>query len=404
MRKAKIVCTIGPATDSAALLERLIEAGMDAARLNFSHGSHDSHGRAIKAIRDAADRQHAAVAIILDLQGPRIRVGPLPGGGIEVENDQQLRLQVGPLPGEIPDTVTIPVTYANLTRDVKAGARILIDDGSIELVAKDVAEGWVECTVVTGGRIGSNKGINLPGTSISAHTLTDKDREDIRFGIAQGVDYLALSFVRGPEDVAQAKQLVAEFGGDVPLIAKIERPEAVSALDGLLEEADGIMIARGDLGVEMGPEAVPILQKKNHPGSESPPPSGDYRDPDARVHDPEPAPHQGGGLGCRQRGVRWHGRRDALRGNRRRKVSRGGRAGHGSDYPSRGGRNRAGRASASGASPHARGLPGGHLRRRLGGRGGDPGQFDHHLYRVRRDRYVARQATARGPHHRLYAV
>ncbi len=262
MRKAKIVCTIGPATDSAALLERLIEAGMDAARLNFSHGSHDSHGRAIKAIRDAADRQHAAVAIILDLQGPRIRVGPLPGGGIEVETDQQLRLQVGPLPGEIPDTVTIPVTYANLTRDVKAGARILIDDGSIELVAKDVAEGWVECTVVTGGRIGSNKGINLPGTSISAHTLTDKDREDIRFGIAQGVDYLALSFVRGPEDVAQAKQLVAEFGGDVPLIAKIERPEAVSALDGLLEEADGIMIARGDLGVEMGPEAVPILQKK----------------------------------------------------------------------------------------------------------------------------------------------
>ncbi len=262
MRKAKIICTIGPASDSAPLLERLIEAGMDAARLNASHGSHESHGRAIKAIRDAASRRRAAVAIILDLQGPRIRVGALPGGGIDVEHDQPLCLQAGPPSGRSSTIVGIPVTYPNLARDVRPGARILIDDGAIELVAKEVSEGSVHCSVVTGGRIDANKGINLPGTSISTHTLTDKDREDIRFGIAQGVDYLALSFVRGPEDVARAKQLVAQFGGDVPVIAKIERPEAVSALEGLLEEADGIMIARGDLGVEMGPEAVPILQKR----------------------------------------------------------------------------------------------------------------------------------------------
>ncbi len=262
MRKAKIVCTIGPASDSAPLLERLIEAGMDAARINLSHGSHESHSRAIAAIREAAHRRRAAVAIILDLQGPRIRVGELPGDGIDVENDQPLCLEAGPLSGTSSSVVGIPVTYPNLARDVKPGARILIDDGAIELVVKEVSGGSVLCTVVTGGHISSHKGINLPGASISAQALTGKDREDIKFGIAQGVDYLALSFVRGPEDVVEAKQLVAQLGGDVPVIAKIERHEAISRLEGLVKEADGIMIARGDLGVEMGPEAVPILQKK----------------------------------------------------------------------------------------------------------------------------------------------
>ncbi len=262
MRKAKIVCTIGPASDSAPLLERLIEAGMDAARINLSHGSHESHSRAIAAIREAAHRRRAAVAIILDLQGPRIRVGELPGDGIDVENDQPLCLEAGPLSGASSSVVGIPVTYPNLARDVKPGARILIDDGAIELLVKEVSGGSVLCTVVTGGHISSHKGINLPGASISAQALTGKDREDIKFGIAQGVDYLALSFVRGPEDVVEAKQLVAQLGGDVPVIAKIERHEAISRLEGLVKEADGIMIARGDLGVEMGPEAVPILQKK----------------------------------------------------------------------------------------------------------------------------------------------
>ncbi|MBI4401072.1 MAG: pyruvate kinase [Nitrospirae bacterium] len=274
MRKAKIVCTIGPVSDSPALLEKLIESGMDAARLNFSHGSHESHGRAVKAIREAAGRRRAAVAIIQDLQGPRIRVGTIPDEGIDLVPHQRVRLvtmllrsggQIGAQSLGLSNTANIPeipVTYPYLVRDVQPGARILIDDGLIELTADRIIDGAVECTVVTGGRLASQKGINLPGTRISAPTLTDKDREDLRFGVAQGVDYLALSFVRGPDDVVAAKKLIAECGGDVPVIAKIERPEAVACLDSLLEQADGVMIARGDLGVEMGPEAVPVLQKR----------------------------------------------------------------------------------------------------------------------------------------------
>lgn len=271
MRKAKIVCTIGPASDSLESLDRLIERGMNAARLNFSHGTHASHAAAIKAIRQAADQRRAAVAIIQDLQGPRIRVGQVADGGLAVTDGQPVRLQTtlarsgGQLgarsiaPAAIPE---IPVTYQHLARDVRPGARILINDGLIELVVDRIAGGLIECTVVIGGRITSHKGINLPGTRVSAPTLTDKDREDIRFGVAQGVEYVALSFVRGPEDVTAAKQLIAECGGSMPVIAKIERQEAVTYLDAILEEADGVMIARGDLGVEVGPEAVPILQKR----------------------------------------------------------------------------------------------------------------------------------------------
>ncbi len=154
------------------------------------------------------------------------------------------------------------MTYPQLVRDVQPGARIFIDDGLIELLANRITGGAVECRVIAGGRIASNKGINLPGTRISAPTLTDKDREDLRFGVAQGVEYVALSFVRGPDDVIAAKQVIAECGGDMPVIAKIERPEAIASLGAILNQADGVMIARGDLGVEMGPEAVPVLQKR----------------------------------------------------------------------------------------------------------------------------------------------
>jgi len=282
MRKAKIVCTIGPASDSSAVLDQLIASGMNVARLNFSHGTHDSHGRAVKNIRAAAARRQAAVAIIQDLQGPRIRVGKLPEGGLEVVPDQRVMLvaEVSQHPSERvsgarragrkagagpagPSGISeIPVTYPSLARDVRPGSRILIDDGLVELVVTRIAGDAVECTVSAGGRLSSYKGVNLPGSCIGVPTLTDKDRDDLRFGIAQGVDYLALSFVRGPADVAAAKKLVAEYGGDVPVIAKIERLEAVDSLDAVLEQADGVMIARGDLGVEMGPEAVPLLQKK----------------------------------------------------------------------------------------------------------------------------------------------
>jgi len=271
MRKAKIVCTIGPASDSLTLLDRLIESGMDAARLNFSHGTHASHTAAIKAIRQAADQRRTAVAIIQDLQGPRIRVGEMPDEGIEVTDGQTVRLQTmlarsgGQLGARSVASSTIPeipVTYQYLARDVQPGARILINDGLVELIVERISGGLIDCKVVIGGKITSHKGINLPGTRVSAPTLTDKDREDIRFGVAQGVDYVALSFVRGPDDIAAAKKLIGECGGSMPVIAKIERQEAMICLDAILEEADGVMIARGDLGVEMGPEAVPILQKR----------------------------------------------------------------------------------------------------------------------------------------------
>jgi len=270
MRKAKIVCTIGPASCSPAILSRLIENGMNAARLNFSHGTHESHATAITAIRDAAARRGAAVAIIQDLQGPRIRVGLLPKEGIEVRTGQVVRLRTSAQSAELRDTHTsvptpppeIPVTYASLTRDLHVGSRVLINDGLIELQALRITNNLIDCSVLTGGTITSHKGINLPGTAVSAPTLTEKDQEDIRFGVENGVDYIALSFVRGPQDIDAARAVLAEHGSTIPLIAKIERAEAVTTLDEILERADGVMIARGDLGVEMGPEAVPVLQKR----------------------------------------------------------------------------------------------------------------------------------------------
>ena len=271
MRKAKIVCTIGPASDQLETLDRLIEQGMNAARLNFSHGTHASHASAIKTVREAADQRRAPVSIIQDLQGPRIRVGEVVDGGIVLGEGQSIRLQTvlarsgGQLGHQSVAGSTvqeIPVTYQHLARDVRPGARILINDGLIELKVEQISGGHLDCKVLVGGTVTSHKGINLPGTRVSSPTLTDKDREDIRFGVTQGVDYVALSFVRGPEDIRAAKQLIATYGGSIPVIAKIERQEAITCLDAILDEADGVMIARGDLGVEMGPEAVPLLQKR----------------------------------------------------------------------------------------------------------------------------------------------
>ncbi|MDE3226659.1 MAG: pyruvate kinase [Nitrospirota bacterium] len=262
MRKAKIVCTIGPASQSPAVLDRLIAAGLDAARLNFSHGSHESHARAIAAVREAAAGCGRVVAIIQDLQGPRIRIGALPAA-VEAKAGAELTLTPeGTSPEPEGGALRLPVTYPDLARDVKPGARILINDGLVELTVERVVGEEVRCRVVTGGLIASHKGLNLPGTTVSAPAVTEKDREDLRFGLAQGVDYVALSFVRGPEDIAAARQVMAEQGKDVPVIAKIERAEAVEALEAILEAADGVMIARGDLGVELEPEAVPVLQKR----------------------------------------------------------------------------------------------------------------------------------------------
>ena len=271
MRKAKIMCTIGPASAAPNILDRLIEQGMNAARLNFSHGTHENHAAAIRAIRQSAARQGSAVAIIQDLQGPRIRIDRLPGGPVEMRAGQSVRLtttlahsggQLGAQSLAASPTTDIPVTYPYLARDVRPGARVLINDGLVELTVDRISGGLVECTVLVGGAIGSHKGINLPGTTVSSPTLTDKDRTDLRFGLEQGVDYVALSFVRNSDDLAAARTFAAQWGAPPPLIAKIERQEAITNLDAILEEADGVMIARGDLGVELGPEAVPLLQKR----------------------------------------------------------------------------------------------------------------------------------------------
>ena len=257
MRRAKIVATIGPASDSPEILKKLIAAGLDVARLNFSHGTHDQHAHTIAALREAAESAGRPIAILQDLQGPRIRIGELPAP-ISITEGQSVTFTVEEraVPGKI------PVTYRNLPADVRPGDRVLIDDGLIELVVETTSAPTVTCRAITGGTIRSHKGINLPGIAVSAPTLGEKDRTDLAFGLAHGVDYIALSFVRSPEDLTTARSLITAGGGDAGLIAKIERPEAVDRLEEILSVSDGIMIARGDLAIETSPEAVPLIQKR----------------------------------------------------------------------------------------------------------------------------------------------
>ena len=275
MRKTKIVCTIGPASEDSEVFTQLLDAGMNVARFNFSHGTHESHRRAIQQARKLAASRGVVLAILVDLQGPRIRIGQIRPEGILLEPGQTVRVWAGK---SSPDSrvgvhfgshtvaesyqVDLPVTYLGLARDVKPGARIFIDDGRIELSVLRVDDSKVECRVVSGGRVLSSKGVNLPDSSIAQATLTEKDLLDLQFAIEERVDYVALSFVRRPEDILQAKAILDEKQAAISVIAKIERPEAVDHLPAILKAADGIMVARGDLGVEMGPETVPILQKR----------------------------------------------------------------------------------------------------------------------------------------------
>ena len=269
MRRTKIVCTIGPATNSEEQLEALMRAGMNVARLNFSHGTHEEHALVIERIRAISARLGCPIAILQDLQGPKIRVGSLKGGQpIKLVDGAQVTISTRPAAG---DPHTIPTTYAQLSQDVKPGDRILLDDGLMELHVLGCSGTDVQCQVVHGGLLKEHKGINLPGATVSAPALTEKDCDDLRFGIMHGVDYVALSFVRKPQDVLDARQLMhkyqAELGRDskpvtIPLIVKLEKPEAVAQLDDILAAADGVMVARGDLGVEMSLEKVPLIQKR----------------------------------------------------------------------------------------------------------------------------------------------
>jgi len=259
-RRAKIIGTVGPASRAPETLRLLLEAGLDVVRLNMSHGTHEQHAAVIPVVRQLAQSMGRAVAVLLDLQGPKIRTGPLAGGGpVTLVAGQPFTITTRPVPG---DAREVSTTYSDLPTDVRAGDTILMDDGLLELRAEATTETEVLCRVVVGGPLGQSKGINLPGVAVSAPALTAKDESDLAFGLAQGVDYVALSFVRRPEDVARAKDLIAAHGATTPVIAKLEKPEALDHLLAILELADGVMVARGDLGVETALERVPLIQKE----------------------------------------------------------------------------------------------------------------------------------------------
>ena len=258
-RHSKIVCTIGPASSSPRIIERLIQAGMDVARLNFSHGKHEDHARSIATLRAAAIEHEKPIALIADLQGPKIRTGPLAGGTpVTLRAGQRFVITTARVPG---DANCVSTTFRPLPREVHRGNRILLSDGLIELRVEKVRGQEVICEVVNGGALGQHKGINLPGIQLRVPALTSKDRKDLAFALTQDVNYIAVSFVRHPEDVVLAKNLIRRAGKDTPVIAKLEKPEAIENLDAILRVADGVMVARGDLGVEMNPERVPVVQK-----------------------------------------------------------------------------------------------------------------------------------------------
>jgi pyruvate kinase len=259
-RHSKIVCTIGPASCSPRVIKKLLQAGMDVARLNFSHGTHEEHAKNISHLRSAAAELKKTIAILADLQGPKIRTGVLAGGGpVLLRTGQEFTITTAKILG---DSTRVSTVFEPLPREVKAGDRVLLSDGLIELRVRQVKKSEVICEVVNGGALGENKGINLPGVKLRVPALTAKDKADLRFALAHGADYIAVSFVRRPEDVAVAKQLIRRMKKDTPVIAKLEKPEAIENLEAILRVADGVMVARGDLGVEMNPERVPVVQKQ----------------------------------------------------------------------------------------------------------------------------------------------
>jgi pyruvate kinase len=260
-RRTRIVATVGPASSDGATLAALITAGVDVFRLNMSHGTHAGHRAAYAAIREAASACGREVAVLADLCGPKIRCGLFEGDRIDLVTGSEVLVTTRQLLGR---PGLIPSQYAALHEDVRPGARILLDDGNLELRVEAIDGQDVRCHVVQGGMLKNKKGINLPDVAVSAPALTDQDRMDARFSLALGVDYLALSFVRHANDIAELRQLIVDggVGADTLIIAKIEKPEALGDIDAILDAADGIMVARGDLGVELPAESVPFIQSE----------------------------------------------------------------------------------------------------------------------------------------------
>jgi pyruvate kinase len=257
--KTKIVSTLGPATADPATLATLLRSGVDVVRLNFSHGTHEDHLLMLTRVREAARQAGREIGVLQDLQGPKIRIGTIAAPSVELKTGAAFCITTSPVEG---DAARVSTTYHHLPRDVGAGDRILLDDGKIRLSVTAVRGEEVECEVVVGGRLSSHKGINLPGVRVSSPSCTPKDLEDLTFGLRHDVDYVALSFVRSADDLLQLRHAIRERGGEAQVIAKIEKPEAVERIDSIIAASDGIMVARGDLGVEMPPEDVPLLQKR----------------------------------------------------------------------------------------------------------------------------------------------
>jgi pyruvate kinase len=259
--RTKVVATIGPASSYPEILKKMIQAGMNVARLNFSHGSYEDHASMISLLRSVSEELDLPVTLLQDLQGPKIRVGELPDGAIALNEGESITLV--PIADYNGQAHTIPIDYPYLAQDARAGAQVLLDDGLLEFKIEKVEENAVVCRIVEGGILKNRKGVNLPSLNLQLPSMTNKDKEDLEFGLSQGVDWVSLSFVRKADDLRILKAFLAQKGAsDVPVIAKIEKPQAIANLETIIEECDGLMVARGDLGVEMSPEKVPMLQKQ----------------------------------------------------------------------------------------------------------------------------------------------
>lgn len=258
-RRTKIVCTLGPSSSTFEAIEQLYLAGMNVVRINFSHGSHADHKKTIGYVREVAKKYQYSIPVLMDLQGPKIRVGTMKGGGQQIKEDTLLTLTSEDIEG---DDNVIPIDYPYLAQDAKEGNQILIDDGLLELKIVNKEGEKITAKVIVGGLLKSRKGVNLPDVDISMSSLTEKDIEDLEFGLKTGVDFVAMSFVRSARDVQDVISRVRAANSNAAIIAKIEKPEALDVIDDIIEEADGIMVARGDLGIEIPSEQVPLIQKK----------------------------------------------------------------------------------------------------------------------------------------------
>jgi len=262
MRRTKIVCTIGPASSGAALLDRLVAAGMDVARVNFSHSTHAEHAETIRQIRIGEERWGRPIAILQDLQGPKIRLGtfgPAGGGRVDLEPDRMFTLSARPIVGTADGA---SVTHPEYLSELKPGDEVWMDDGMIQLRVEETTADAVRCRIVAGGRISDHKGISFPRVPLPVSCLTEKDREDLRFGIRQGIDFVAVSFVRSAADIGEVRKFLRDQGADLPIVAKLERQEIVANLPGILTMVDAVMVARGDLGLDVPLEEVPHIQKE----------------------------------------------------------------------------------------------------------------------------------------------